>query len=119
MAMGISPISAYSNMSPINPVSRMNYQVQNESEVSDAFKDSVNKVGSSGSMGGIGVTSPVRYANATYNPEAVEQKQQASLEANAEFNSIADAFGGATTGYDAARAAMTYASIGGGFDAYA
>ncbi len=119
MAVGISPISAYQSMAPIAAVNRMNYQVKNESEVSDAFKDSVNRADSAGSMGGIGATSPVRYANATYNPEAAAVNRQEAIDAGAAFNKVADSFGGATVGYDANSAALNYASLGGGFDAFA
>ena len=118
MALGVGAIGAYSSMSPINAVSRMNYSVSNQAVVSEAFKESAKKV-SSDPMGSIGLTNPVQYANATYNPEAAARQQEASVEANAAYNSLAGSFDGATTGYSAAREALSYQSVGSTLDLYA
>ena len=117
---GIGAIGAYStSMSPIEPVSRMNYQVKNQSEVSDAFSESASRIGGADPMGAVGLAQPVQYANSTYNPDAITEKANASVEANAAYNSLANSFAGATTGYDASSAALAYQSVGGNLDLYA
>ncbi len=111
---GIGPMSMY----PISSVRQVdvkpqNYAVENESEVSDAFSESMAVNGASGITG----PSPVQYANA----EASEGGQGGSPRVSAQrasqlYNQIASSFQGTTTSYDASGNGGQYAMVGGTID---
>ena len=118
MASSISGISPF-GMSPIRPVSTrevrpQNFNVENESEVSDAFKESLEVNGGSGITG----PSPVQYANASSKETeaaALENAKNAT-EVNDYYNKVAESFGGASTSYDAGGNASQYSMVGSHID---
>jgi len=90
----------------------MNYAVENQSDVSASYVESMEQVASAY----VDATPPVQYPNTYANHiQAVEQSQKVS-EA---YNEVAYQFQGQTTGYDAASFGYTYGMEGATFDAYA
>ena len=116
---GVSGISS-SSMNPIQGISYRStvnqaYTVENKSDFSDAFVDSVKGLSSADSVMG---PSPVVYPTATVMTKKIGQIED-SVRANEGFNSIASGFAGATTGYGRAGDGMGYGVIGAGFDSFA
>jgi len=105
------------NMSPISSVRSVgtrpqNYAVDNQSEISDAFADSLKTYGATGVTG----PSPVQYTNAQTEDNKVSAVND-SAKANRFYNDIASAFQGVSTGYGANAQAQSYAMVGANFDA--
>ena len=116
MAISVSGISGMS-MNPIAGVrtvgSRpMNYAVENESEISDAFSESM-AVANAGSVTG---ATPVQYANAQREERTPGVPSMDAARANRFYNNIASAYQGMSTSYDASGAAGQYAMIGSNID---
>ncbi|MBQ7676675.1 MAG: hypothetical protein IJT32_00430 [Lachnospiraceae bacterium] len=113
--MGLS----VTNLEPITSVKRVTqrpeaYAVSNEAEVSDAFSESM-KTANAGRVNG---PAPVVYPNAQVRTSEVGQIRRSQQVSDA-YNKIASSFGGATTGYDANRAAASYSTVGSNIDVYA
>lgn len=116
MAISVSGISPMS-MNPVSTVRAVetkpqNYAVENESEVSDAFTQSLAVNGASG----IVAPTPVQYANARTEENAVGGASADAARTNRFFNDIASAYQGMSTSYDASGAAGQYAMIGSNID---
>lgn len=121
MALSIGGIgSAYGmNMSYIQP---MNYNVKNESDISDAFIET-------GMSGAVMNVPPVIYPNAQEvtksdddesNPLALSMNTvRKSQEANRQFNDVAQRFQGMTTGYSQNNQALSYGMSGNTLDLFA
>ncbi len=116
MAISVSGISGAS-MYPISGVRSvetkpMNYAVENESEVSDAFSESM-AIANAGSVTG---AIPVQYANAKQEESTVGAPSIDAARANRFYNNIASGYQGMSTSYDASGAAGQYAMIGSNID---
>ena len=118
MASSISGISSLS-MNPVRPISAssvspQNFSVENESEVSDAFSESLAVNGTDGITG----PAPVQYANAsrTRTDEAALENARSATEVNDYYNKVASSFEGASTSYDAGGNASGYAMVGSHID---
>lgn len=111
MAMSIGGINAYS-MYQTRP---MNMALSNQAPVSEVYDKHK-------AVGDISTVSPVVYPNAQkvkVGEVASTDGQEESRKVNQQFNNIASKFNGATTGYGRAMESMSYAQIGGSFDAFA
>ncbi len=111
MAMSIGGLNAYS-MYQTKP---MNMALSNEAPVSDVY--SKRKA-----VGDISTVSPVVYPNAQkmkIGEVGNTETQDESLKVSKQFNKIADKFQGTTTGYGRAMESLSYAQVGGSFDAFA
>ncbi|MCR5666607.1 MAG: hypothetical protein K6G01_07225 [Eubacterium sp.] len=114
MSLAISPVSSSMNTKVVQPI---NYALQNEANVSDAYVSQVNQPKE------IDDVTPVIYptSRATQQTQVVdsskrlEQAQQVAQK----YNEIASSFGGATVGYASDSSALAYQAIGAGFDMYA
>ncbi len=116
MAISVSGISPMS-MNPIMSVRSVetkpqNYAVENQSDVSDAFSQSLAVNGASGIMG----PPPVQYANAQVSENETAQAGVDSARANRYFNDIASAYQGMSTSYNANGAAEQYSMVGNSID---
>ena len=113
--MGLSVAS----LNPISPiqgvqyaeVASMNYTVDNESEVSASYVESMEQV----SNQYVDAASPVQYPNASVSPTRVVERSQ---EANAAYNAVAQRFD-QTTGYNQFSVGQGYETVGALFDQYA
>jgi hypothetical protein len=95
----------------------MNYALKNESKVSDAYTQSVEKTQGVGPFSSIGATNPVQYPNAReVDPAVAVEKSQS---ANQKFNQVAASFSGLTTGYGSDSSAYGYSMVGSTLDLYA
>lgn len=117
MAMsGISPIGAYSSMAAIKPIQ---YQVQNQSEVSDAYQESVGALGGAQSSRPVDAVSPVVYANAQkMATESVDTNDVAQKVSQA-YNKIASSFSDKITGYSSHGSGEKYSMVGNSIDLFA
>lgn len=105
------------SMSPISTVRAVetkpqNYAVENESEVSDAFSQSLAANG----VNGIIAPTPVQYTNAQTEETRIGGASADEARMNRFFNDIASAYQGMSTSYDANGAAGQYAMIGSNID---
>ena len=116
MALSIGGLSAYGNAVAVRP---MNYAVENQSQVSSAYQDSVKQLSGAGSFPGIGATNPVQYANAQYVKVDSTVQVQRAQEAKRGLNTVASGFAGRAVGYDEASATYGYEMIGSTLDLYA
>ena len=92
----------------------MNYVVQNQSDVSDAYKESIG-LSKARSMD---PTPPVLYPNAQKVPAGAVKAPQADEETvNRQFNSIAARYSGVNTGYERNGQGQGYEMTGSLFDA--
>ncbi|MBQ1548674.1 MAG: hypothetical protein IIZ61_09820 [Lachnospiraceae bacterium] len=121
MGLSVARIGAVSGMSPmvgVNAVSSyaktepMNYTVDNESEVSGSYVQSLKN----GSVNKVGATPPVRYANATVQSEDAIQKKQ---DASRAYNQIAAAYTNENTTYGANMRGQSYQAVGQNIDLFA
>lgn len=116
MSLAINAINAYSGMSAVRP---MNYSVENRSEVSSAYTESVKEAQNTSIFPDIGAVNPIQYPNAqtiSINPmEKLAKTQSVSKDMNA----IAAGFSGVTTGYDNSSQSYGYQMIGSTIDFYA
>ncbi len=93
------------------------YSLNNQSQVSTAYEQSMQVGGVSGAAAVKGAH-PVQYPNANvYEAQATQRQEAVAMESA--YNAIATSFDGATTAYSSSLAASSYASVGAGFDAYA
>ena len=107
-------------MNPITSVRTVetrpqNYAVENESEVSDAFMQSLAINGTDG----IVAPTPVQYANAQRSESGNRVSDLDSTQVNQFYNDIASGYQGMSTSYDASGTAGQYAMIGSNIDLYA
>ena len=104
------------SMNPIVPVRQMatrpqNYAVENESEISDAFSESLATNG----VGGINGPSPVQYPNAQVAETGHRQAAEAAR-VNQYYNNVASSFQGAATSYNANGMGSQYSVVGSTID---
>ena len=112
--MGIGGINGAYNAYQLYRTQPMNYAVQNQSDVSDAYKESVG-VNAARSMDPV---PPVLYANAQKVPVAGSDRSQDAAAANRQFNAIASRYEGETVGYTRGAQGMNgYGVVGSMFDA--
>ena len=117
MSLSVGGIGNPYGMSFVQP---MNYNIKNESDVSDAF----TKTGMSGAVMNV---PPVVYPNAKVmsddeesNPLALSaDSTRKSQEANRMFNEVAQKFQGMTTGYSQNTDPLSYGMSGGTIDLFA
>ena len=121
MALSVGGIgSSYGmNMSFVQP---MNYNVKNESKISDAFIET-------GMSGAVMNVPPVIYPNAQEvtnsnedesNPLALSANSvRKSQEANRQYNNVAQRFQGMTTGYSQNTQGLSYGMSGSNIDLFA
>ncbi len=92
----------------------MNYAVQNQSDVSDAYKESIG-MSKARSMD---PTPPVLYPNAQKVPVGAVKSPAADEETvNRQFNNIASRYSGVNTGYERNGQGQGYEMTGSLFDA--
>ena len=113
---GISPVSmnAISSVRPVG-IRPQNFAVENESEVSDAFAESLAANGASGITG----PAPVQYTNAqavSDRSDAIRDRAAESTRVNQYYNDVASSFEGAPTSYDANGQAASYGVVGSTID---
>ena len=126
--MGLSvaslrPITAYTGVSGARSVSgssqvqqkSMNYSLENESDVSGAYAESLQQA----TPARVDAVPPVRYANATLDRVDPAQRMSMSQQVNRAYNNVASRFGGTTTGYGQDRAARAYGMVGQSVDLFA
>lgn len=116
--MAVSAISGLSaaSMNPISSITTRQvrpeaYAIDNQSEVSDAFSQSLAMQ----SVEGVSAPSPVKYANAQVEENTINAAEQSSR-TNQMFNNIASAYQGMNTSYDATGAAFGYGMVGNSVD---
>jgi hypothetical protein len=117
MGLAIGAISAYGTS--IQP---MSYTVKNQSQVSDAFTESVGQTGAVQLPGRVGVVNPVQYPNAKLADDRQVDMTTAvvkSQSANQKMNQVAAGYAGMTTGYGSDSSAKGYELIGSILDLYA
>jgi hypothetical protein len=116
MALSIGGIGAYSSISYVKP---MNYTVENDSQVSEAYTKSVGQTQGTGTFQPVDLTSPVVYANAkAYSVDSTAQLE-AARKVGQQYNEIAAGFSGTATGYDSGSQSFSYQMVGNNFDMYA
>ena len=112
---GIGPMSMYpiSSVRPME-IKPQNYAVENESEVSDAYSESIAVNGANSISG----PSPVQYTNAQAQGMGGEGHTAAANAARVSrfYNQVASSFQGAATSYDANGRAGQYATVGSTID---
>ena len=117
MSLSIGAARSSYGMSFVQP---MNYNIKNQSEVSDAFVET-------GMNGAVMNVPPVVYPNAQVTAGADDNNPLAasadivkrSQEANRMFNDVAKKFQGMTTGYSQNNEALSYGVSGGTIDLFA
>ncbi len=116
--MGLSAAS----MSPVRGISsyraavQQAYTIDNESDFSSAFVDSVKGLGSADAVMG---ATPVQYPTATIMTRRIGQIED-NQRVNEGLNSIASGYEGVTTGYGRSSDAVTgYGMVGSSVDLYA
>ena len=97
-------------------VSPMNYSIKSESQASAAYGESLKQAAGLVSPQHVDAAPPVRYANATVTDSAAVRQADAATKANAAYNSLAQSFGGMTTGYGSYAAGAAYGVEGSFFD---
>lgn len=108
----IGAIGAYNQVSYIRP---LNYKLQNTSEVSSSYVDSINKAMETSDP--VDAVSPVGYPTA--EKVSSSSSPQSAKAANALFNGIASAFSSSLTGYSANGAGNQYSVVGNNIDLFA
>ncbi len=112
---GIGPMSM-NPISAIRPreIRPQNYAVENESEISDAFSESLEVNGANGITG----PAPVQYTNAqaTEFGGSGQRSSPSAARVSQFYNQVASSFQGAPTSYDAGGNAGQYAMIGSNID---
>jgi hypothetical protein len=103
---GLGPVS-------ITQQRPMAYALQNNSQVSSSFEDSMKIA-----QGGVTPPSPVSYPTAQIETNRINQAE-ASQETNRAYNQIASSFGSAATTYDANSQSFAYATVGSNIDLFA
>ena len=109
--------------SSLNPISAIEYRttipqaytVENESEVSDSFVESLRGAGYSNRVDAV---SPVQYATANVSVNRIEQLQK-NQETNKAYNDLAASFGGVSVAYGNASQSLGYSVVGSMFDSFA
>lgn len=114
--MGLSA----SSLNPINAIeykvtTPMAYNVENQSEVSDSFVESLQ---ASGYTNRVDAAAPVVYATASVSTNRIAQVQR-NQEVNQAYNSIAASFDNQSISYGANRQNNTYEMLGSQLDLYA
>ena len=117
MSLSVGGIGNPYGMSFIQP---MNYNIKNQSDVSDAFMET-------GMSGAVMNVPPVVYPNAQVastdedsNPLALSADAvKKSQEANRMFNDVAQKFQGMTTGYSQSVSPLSYGMSGNSIDLFA
>ncbi len=114
---GISPISAYSSMAAIQP---LQYKVKNESEISDAYSESMESLGAAQSMAPVDAPSPVAYPTAQKSSmiQGAGQTDIAKKVAQA-YNNIASGFADKVTSYSKQGSGEKYEMLGNSIDLFA
>ncbi len=117
MSLSIGAVGSAYGMSFIQP---LNYNLKNESDVSDSFIET-------GMSGAVTNVPPVRYPNAQALTPSDEESDPLKLsanvvrksqEANRMYNDVAARFQGMTTGYSQDTQAMSYAMAGNTIDLF-
>ena len=117
MSLSVGGIGSLYGTSFIQP---MNYNLKNESDVSDAFIET-------GMSGAVMNVPPVRYPNAQAIVSSDEQNDPLQLsanvvkksqEANRMYNDVAARFQGMTTGYGQDTQALSYGMAGNSIDLF-
>lgn len=116
MDFAIGSTGIYNSMTRTKP---MNYAVDNQSQVSNAYQQSVENISQSSGFQPVGAANPVQYPNQVNVQEASIASIQKSQETNREFNQVAKGFAGQVTGYSAGSVATGYDIVGSQFDAFA
>ncbi|MBQ7678805.1 MAG: hypothetical protein IJT34_03040 [Butyrivibrio sp.] len=112
--MGIGGVSGAYQAYQIYRTQPMNYAVQNQADVSDAYKESVG-VDRARTMDPV---PPVLYANAQKVPVAKSPEPDEAGKVNRQFNAIASRYQGDTVGYTRGAQGITgYGVAGSMFDA--
>jgi hypothetical protein len=117
MALSIGGIGNPYGMSFVQP---MNYNIKNQSEISDAFVET-------GMSGAVMNVPPVVYPNAQVSSTGDENNPlslsadvvKKSQEANKMFNDVAQKFQGMTTGYSQNTQPLSYGATGSTIDLFA
>ena len=118
---GIGQGLSSSSMNPIQGVSYRSavpqaYTVENQSDFSDAFVESMRSLSSTDAVEG---AAPVQYSTATVMTRHIGQIE-ASQRSNEGYNTIAAGFEGRTVGYGAGAGATTgYGMVGSHIDLFA
>ncbi len=116
MSMAIGGTAAIGNDVSVKP---LQYAVNNESRVSDAFVESMNRVGAVSTSERVGAAVPVRYPDARIDPDDTAMRLQEAVTANRQYNQIASEFSNSYTGYTASGAGTAYALSGANVDYFA
>ena len=111
--MGIGGISSAYGAYAMYRTQPMSYAVQNEADVSDAYKESMG-VGRARSLD---PTPPVLYPNAQRSQVAGASRPADEQTVNRQFNSIAERYTGNNIGYDRGAQGQSYSVTGSMFDA--
>ena len=109
--------------SSLNPISAIEYKmttpraynVENQSEVSDSFVESLQASGYSKRVEG---AAPVQYATASVTTNRVSQVQK-NQEVNRAYNAIAASFDGFSVSYGADRKNSSFEMLGSQLDLFA
>lgn len=116
--MAVSAISGLSaaSMKPISSVQARQvrpeaYAIDNKSEISDAFAETM----AAQSVQGVMAPTPVQYANAQVEENTISAAEESSR-TNRMFNNIAAAYQGMNTSYDSNGAAFGYGMVGNSID---
>ena len=107
MGLSVASLGRISGLSYVQQ-KPMNYLVDNESEVSGAFVESMQTA----SPAKVDAAPPVRYATASMEEEDPMQRQRQNQQVNRAYNSIASQYSGMVTGYGQDRAARAYQTVG-------
>ncbi|MGN0160967.1 MAG: hypothetical protein ACI4AQ_06235 [Lachnospiraceae bacterium] len=113
--MRIGNIGGYGGIA----VSPYNYSVRNQSDVSDAYIESVDEIGKMNASEDIGIVQPVRYPNAKAQPVDPVKRMQDAQKVNQEYNQVAANFKGNDTWYGADALSGGYQTVGGTIDLFA
>lgn len=116
MGMAIGGTSAAAADVSVKPLA---YAVDNKSDVSGAFVESMNRVGAVSPKDRVGAAVPVRYPDARVDENTSFLKLQEAVSANRDYNRIATEFSNSYTGYSANGAGTNYSVSGGSVDFYA
>ena len=114
MSLSIGNIGATGVATSYVATANYNYPVENKSQTSTAYAESVNRL----SGVSIEAASPVQYPTATTAENNISHIE-AAQKAERGFNAIASGFGEGTTSYDYSMAASAYGRTGSTIDLYA
>jgi hypothetical protein len=114
MGLSVASLRPISGLSYVQQ-KPMNYTVDNQSDVSGAFVESMENA----SPAKVDAAPPVRYPTAQVSSIDSAEQVTRNQQVNRAYNNIASRYSGTVTGYGQDRAARAYGTVGQALDLFA